>query len=572
MPAEGKKPWNHRLRQALWELGFLPGEPADVRGPGPAMKSNLPFCLSGLCFFMLYWRTGLADELAWYGMAAALILLSAICPGLHRGIRLPLGWKLFSGLSSIGAMGAAARTAITWYAAGAGTAELAGCLGLSPAFTAAGLSLALGLAGFWFLYVLIARVYAMLGGVCRSLFRGTCRKERAVLAVFVLALAVYSAMAFSHSQAFYGTEHHYDVLYTADSPYLVIGNTWLNLTFQENDLRQPLFAVFSAPFMGWAYVLTQFFPGRAWLRAWLMDLPQLVLLVGGYYMLARLLCPDNGRGRLAVTASLCVMYASLLFAVMMEQYILSVFWLLLCVYMAAERLPGRGAALMGAAGSLLTSAALLPALWERDVPGSGRRALRQSLAAVLLGGFLVLLFRRLDVLVNLADGMEHISSFTGGSLTLAQRAMQYVSFVLGCFVPPAAGVDLVTAGHPSWQLLPVESLSVPGLILLGLCALGAAAGRRERPVRISAWWCVFSLLLLLGLGWGTAENGLILYGLYFGWAFYVLLRRFMAWALERLGAKGGQTAADSLLAAALLALNIPGLGELLRFAAAYYPL
>jgi len=101
--------------------------------------------------------------------------------------------------------------------------------------------------------------------------------------------------------------------------------------------------------------------------------------------------------------------------------------------------------------------------------------------------------------------------------------------------------------------------------VLVLCVLGAWLGRRERLVQISAWWCAISVVLLLGLGWGTAENGLILYGLYFSWAFYVLFRR----AVVRPGR--WQPAADWLLALFLLVLNVPGMVELLNFAVNAYP-
>ena len=34
---------------------------------------------------------------------------------------------------------------------------------------------------------------------------------------------------------------------------------YLSLTYVENDLRQPLFAIFAAPFAGVPYLLTQLF-------------------------------------------------------------------------------------------------------------------------------------------------------------------------------------------------------------------------------------------------------------------------------------------------------------------------
>ena len=560
---EKKAAWNTRLLHTLWELGFLPEEPRERAAPGAAAKSNLFFALSGMCWLFLYFPWGQGNLLVWSAMVLAMFFLTELTPAFHRGIRLPRWGKLLALLNALGTVGLGVRVCAGYFTHAHGTVQIADLVGLSPGLTALGISGVFGVLGLWFLYVFIARLYTALCPVLAHLFSGVHRRERAILGMLVLALAVFTAAAFSQSEAFYATEHNYDVIYTADSAYLVKGTAWLNLTFAENDLRQPLFAVFSAPFVGWAYVLTQLVPSGHWLAPWLMDLPQLGLLVLGMYMLASLLASTES-GRLAVTVSLCALYPSLLFALMMEQYILAVFWLLLFVYMNVERLPGRGAALVGAAGSLLTSAAMLPVLWERAEPRPVRRALEQSLAAAGLGAFLILLFLRLDVVLNLTGTVEQLSSFTGESISLTGRLQQYVAFAASCFEPPLAG-ESAALGYPSWQLLPAEGFRLDGLAVLCLCVLGAFLGRRERLVQISAWWCLFSLALLVGLGWGTAENGLILYGLYFSWAFYVLFRRVVVHGHR------WQTVADWLLAALLLGLNIPGITALWQFAVTNYP-
>lgn len=553
-----------RLLHSLYELGFLP-EQGDGVQPSATAKGSTLFALSGMCFFFLYYRagTGYSSTAAWFAMVLGLFVLTRLAPAFHKQIRLPRWGRLLAALSAVGTAGAGIYFSADWLSGSYGTTQVAAWLDLPERLVALGISGVFGLCGFWFLYIFIARVYTALHPVLNRLFAGTGRRERLALGALVLALAVFAAVAFSSSRAFYATAENYDVIYTADSSYLVRGNTWLNLTYEENDLRQPLFAVFAAPFVGGAYALTQLLPDGSWLTAWVLNLPQLGLLVLGFYMLASLMSKTPA-GRLAVTVSLCALYPSLLFSLMMEQYILSVFWLLLFVYMAAEELPGRGMALVAASGSLLTSAAMLPVMWRRDGERPVRRALGQSLAAAGLGAFWIVCCMRLDVILNFGRGAEQIGKFMGESIPLMQRLWQYLAFAAGCFVAPDAGMT-PALGWPSWQLLPAESVTPDGVAVLAMCVVGLVVGRRDRLVQISGWWCLFSALLLLGLGWGTAENGLILYGLYFSWAFYVLFRRVL------IPSGRWQTAVDWLLALALLALNIPGMSALLRFAAEYYP-
>jgi hypothetical protein len=78
-----------------------------------------------------------------------------------------------------------------------------------------------------------------------------------------------------------------------------------------------------------------------------------------------------------------------------------------------------------------------------------------------------------------------------------------------------------------------------------------------------------SFLVLCLVGWGTAENGLILYSLYFGWAYFCLAflaveKLFTAWPF-------GRNAVLSLAIAALAYVNIPGIVDLIQFGIQYYP-
>lgn len=56
---------------------------------------------------------------------------------------------------------------------------------------------------------------------------------------------------------------------------------------------------------------------------------------------------------------------------------------------------------------------------------------------------------------------------------------------------------------------------------------GILLSRKERITKLSAVWLGFSFLLLGIVGWGTIDNGLMLYSLYFGWAFVCMIFRLI---------------------------------------------
>ena len=80
-----------------------------------------------------------------------------------------------------------------------------------------------------------------------------------------------------------------------------------------------------------------------------------------------------------------------------------------------------------------------------------------------------------------------------------------------------------------------------------------------------------SIAILLLFGWGTAENGLILYSLYFGWAYFVLLFQLVERIGELIHARWFLSAACTATVFLLLAANIPAIQALREFSTSFYP-
>ena len=110
-----------------------------------------------------------------------------------------------------------------------------------------------------------------------------------------------------------------------------------------------------------------------------------------------------------------------------------------------------------------------------------------------------------------------------------------------------------------------------GVLILVLCLISAWTNRNKKSSLLSIGWIGFSVIMLLGLGWGTAENGLILYALYFGWAFLVLLFQLVEKIGEKLNLRFLVPVATVVCAVLLAAINIPAITEMIQFAIQYYP-
>ena len=388
-----------------------------------------------------------------------------------------------------------------------------------------------------------------------------------VLLMISLSLMIIS---FAQTDAFYGTEYAYDIIYTSDSPSLVQGNVYLALTHVENDLRQPLFAVFAAPFIGIPYLLGRLFGTTACVQAMLVNSVQVIMLFVANFILAKMMKLSLMK-RICFILLTCCTYTHLLFTLMMEQYIVAYFWLIFCLYLISEKQRPDRIALWGAGGTMLTSMILLPFMTEN----SPIRNFKEWFMDVVKYGIefviLMLVFCRFDVIFYLATKISMLRDFTGRGLTMMDKIFQYIEFVCNCFVAPNAGVNITAVDHISWQLNTVTGLNIAGVIILLLVIISAIWNRDKKSSLFAVGWIGFSVIMLVGLGWGTKENGLILYALYFGWAFLVLLFQLVEKIEKKMNVKYVLPLISVFSAVVLGVINVPAIIEMVNFAITYFP-
>ena len=87
---------------------------------------------------------------------------------------------------------------------------------------------------------------------------------------------------------------------------------------------------------------------------------------------------------------------------------------------------------------------------------------------------------------------------------------------------------------------------------------------------IAGFWVFFSVVMLLILGWGTQENGLILYALYFGWAYFILIYRFVEKFAKIFRISFIVPLVFCIAILVLLYKNVPAMMDMIKFAVQAY--
>ena len=408
-----------------------------------------------------------------------------------------------------------------------------------------------------------------MGELILRLWRESDFTERLFFLMAGLLLAMLVVFSYVCTQAFFGAEINgrrfdFDLIYSADSGYLVRQDVFRNVGADQNDLRQPLYGLFAMPFAQGAWLVSRllFLIPNSYSIVW--QIFQNLLFLIALILLSRMM-GLHGAEKAMFLCLLLVCWPAWIFALTAEQYLVAVFYLILLLYLREDK-TGQTLAFLGATGCLLTSGIWFPVVtWDRD----WKQFVKKT--AALCGVFfaVTILCGRLTTFLDLPEYFEGFGYYSGADVAPVQKLMQYVAFAGSCFLAPASGADFTTYRHVSWQMLPVTDWSPVGLLVLGMALAGILLTRKDRLTRLSAVWIGFSLLLLGIVGWGTVDNGLLLYSLYFGWAFIAMVFRLLDRALSR--SRPVKLMVLLLLILGLAVWNIYALRDVLIFGSQYYP-
>ena len=340
-----------------------------------------------------------------------------------------------------------------------------------------------------------------------------------LLIIFFISLLLSIVICFSTTAFTFSMDKSplYDIIFTSDSSLLVADDAFINFSHPENDLRQPLFGVFSFPFGIVAHFLSDFLfitNGQSYFV--ILIVMQFLLNAITTIMLGRLLkLEDKHKKYFYLLFSVSFPY--LIFSLVLEQYSIALFYLILTIYIA-NNYKGINYLYAGATGTLLTSGIIFPLItkfkslkqWIKDV-------FKCFLAFV---GIVIFSGQFLQIL-DIRNKISAFSQYTGVQPML-EKIYKFTEFISSIFVGTNGCVSF-EGGYASYRLLVPERINYFGLIIFPLIIVSYILNKKNKMAKLSFVWILFSILVLVLIGWGQPENGLILYSLYFSWAYLILI-------------------------------------------------
>lgn len=340
----------------------------------------------------------------------------------------------------------------------------------------------IGLLATTYLFFIINLLYNWLINIFKKYIRIT-RNEWIAIILISIFLTVFCFVIFSLSDVFYSNKYLYNYIYSSDSPWHLQNNTvWINMSHTENDLRQPLFAIFSLPFIGPFYLFANLFRSGSLIYAFIINIPQIILLVVSCYMITRILDIKNFKIKIFTLIILSLSYPVLLFSFMMEQYIIAVFYLLVYVFISINNSKNNKLILNASCGTLLTSGFLFFLSFKK--PLFQKDNLKKFITTLLLGISCIVIFGNQTIFQTFTEKVDLFSSYTNVNISTLDKLFQFFSFVGSCFFAPSAKIDFSSINQVSWQMSNSYLFAILGIIILIISLLGFYFSCKQKSSQI----------------------------------------------------------------------------------------
>ena len=284
-----------------------------------------------------------------------------------------------------------------------------------------------------------------------------------VMAIIFVSIISIVTSAF-HTPTYQG-KPIVDVIYTSDNGMILGGDAWFLLGHSENDIRQPLFGLFSLPFSIPAHILSEllFFVPRNLSYGITLSIIQFLLLAITTIMITRLLKLEDYQKKYAYFF-FSLSFPYLLFGLLVEQYTIALFYLILTIYQFENLKEERNDSYLGAVSTLITSGILFPLITKTKNLKETLRKYRESFISFLI---LFILGGQFCQFMMIKTKMNFFLSEFAGKQTFLEKFYQYTTFIENIFkVSP--GHKEILLKYEVYRMSIPKNISIIGILLLAL--------------------------------------------------------------------------------------------------------
>lgn len=364
-----------------------------------------------------------------------------------------------------------------------------------------------------------------------------------------------------------------DTIYAMDSSALLRDEIYdNNNTGLNTDIRHPFAQTAGTPMGIVSRVVGQLFHFIPYAQEHALQIFTFLMIALSGVLVARLLTVKTKKVNVAIFVAYVCLYSTLIFTLPFEQYVPSVFFMILFVYAVLNGWSYKWTLfpLLVSAGFIITSAAIGVLYLFNKEPIKQRIG---KLVGAAVGYLLVVVATgKILTLFHANRQLGNVDKFANGT-TLVEKLNQFTNFIATTLTK---GYHETFFDGSFWKYrtaaLAVEQVNLVGIIILILALIGLYAGRHKVLTWVAGFWATMAFVICVVIGWGSVNNEMALYSFYFGWAYFILVFFGIRWIL-RLAVKSVEQRRNVIVVLLLVLslYNLIAFSDILRFTAQHYP-
>jgi len=418
------------------------------------------------------------------------------------------------------------------------------------------------------LFIPVTVFYAYLSmalvDVFKSVFYSLTSSERRFLIIGSAAAVLYIVVLYNLSNLYYAPVLKdttnilgADALYQLDSGPRIKNLQYTNILGknQNGGFSHPALEVFTLPFG----LIAEIISVKPRYYGITNGILQLLMLLFSALLMSRMAARER-KSQIPFLVFTCTTFPFLVLSTGIESYTFATFWLVLALY---ESHYGRNSILWasGSVGAVITNGlAFFTAI----------RTKRTAIKDLFLQGAAFLLILCCLQGISAVLSVNFRTNYHATDISMFEKFKHFSVFAKSTLFASGPKFINLDSTMPRVVQEDVTAVSVVGVIILALVIIGFVLNYKKRLAVFAFLWVLTSYIGIGVVGWTVKQNQVVLFDIYFSWAYVTL----MYMAIDKLfGERKKKEKAATLLVLAALCLVVNGKAviEILRFGIEFYP-
>ena len=181
------------------------------------------------------------------------------------------------------------------------------------------------------LFIFYSKLYEFLYRKLKEIFKEMSKRNKIFLGIVSILFITYIVASFINCKTFItNSKPGNDWIYTSDTMTFLRNDAWILNSNGQNDLRQPLFSIFASVFVAPIMTIFDLFSYSIYPAAYTYAITNVLLMIITGYIISSWVTKEESK-RTGFMALYFSTFPFLLFSVMIEQYPVAVFWLVIFI-------------------------------------------------------------------------------------------------------------------------------------------------------------------------------------------------------------------------------------------------